>query len=622
MLASSAAGCGGGVVLGWILRSVGARREARLGNHVAVEEPAENEVSQNGRDEGEPLVCATASNAPTSPGLPPCTSNADLDEDVSMPLRRGLNLQRLEAAVSEEPSLNHLRQVTGGSPISPLMPSLPKGLPSGGPSSMSLPSPASATNGGKALGLQPRSRRRNVKRVYGLGGYSQSSRVMLCMVGLPARGKSYITKMLQRYLQWSGFPVRIFNAGNLRRKEGLAGAGAEFFSSENQEASANRERVASACMEEAIAWLSAQANVCVAIFDATNTTKKRREIIIARCRQSRGITPVFVESICDNPSVLEENYRLKMGNEDYQSMDPVKARADFLERVKAYDKRYETIEDEEQGGDLTYIKLFNVGEKAIMHRCSGYLVSQIGFYLSNVHIHPRYIWLTRHAEFEDETRASEITAQGREYCAELVNFLGERRRSIQQAGNGEGAEMLVLMGTCPVHSATFELMCAKPHLGSDTSEGLEPPPQLVRSISNSSHDSGSQEFPAMSTSLLNELDRGDYSGVSYDTIQRQYPEIWAERQQDPLHFRYPGVGGESYADVIGRLRPIIIELERQRRSVLVISHLAVQRCLFAYFTGCTMEEIPNLQMDMHTLVELQPTPFGCKVHKQGLLEGR
>ena len=30
--------------------------------------------------------------------------------------------------------------------------------------------------------------------------YSQSNRVLLCMVGLPARGKSYITKMLMRYL--------------------------------------------------------------------------------------------------------------------------------------------------------------------------------------------------------------------------------------------------------------------------------------------------------------------------------------------------------------------------------------------------------------------------------------
>jgi 6-phosphofructo-2-kinase len=29
--------------------------------------------------------------------------------------------------------------------------------------------------------------------------------------------------------------------------------------------------------------------------------------------------------------------------------------------------------------------------------------------------------------------------------------------------------------------------------------------------------------------------------------------------------RYPGAGGESYVDVIQRVRPIIVELERQRR---------------------------------------------------------
>merc|ERR1739848_300392 len=109
------------------------------------------------------------------------------------------------------------------------------------------------------------------------------------------------------------------------------------------------------------------------------------------------------------------------------------------------------------------------------------------------------------------------------------------------------------------------------------------------------------------------MDRGDYAAISYDRIKPDHPQVWEKRQQDPLHFRYPGVGGESYSDVIGRLRPIIIELERQRRSVLVISHLAVQRCLYGYFTGCPMEDIPNLEMDMHSVVELRPGPFGCLV---------
>ena len=36
-----------------------------------------------------------------------------------------------------------------------------------------------------------------------------------------------------------------------------------------------------------------------------------------------------------------------------------------------------------------------------------------------------------------------------------------------------------------------------------------------------------------------------------------------KRQKDKLNYRYPGPAGESYRDVIERLRPMIVELERQ-----------------------------------------------------------
>ena len=37
------------------------------------------------------------------------------------------------------------------------------------------------------------------------------------MVGLPARGKSYIVKKIARYLNWLQHPTRIFNVGDRRR---------------------------------------------------------------------------------------------------------------------------------------------------------------------------------------------------------------------------------------------------------------------------------------------------------------------------------------------------------------------------------------------------------------------
>lgn len=43
------------------------------------------------------------------------------------------------------------------------------------------------------------------------------SKLVIVMVGLPARGKSYITKKITRYLNWLQHDTRIFNVGERRR---------------------------------------------------------------------------------------------------------------------------------------------------------------------------------------------------------------------------------------------------------------------------------------------------------------------------------------------------------------------------------------------------------------------
>ena len=87
----------------------------------------------------------------------------------------------------------------------------------------------------------------------------------------------------------------------------------------------------------------------------------------------------------------------------------------------------------------------------------------------------------------------------------------------------------------------------------------------------------------MSTSsLLNELCGGDFDGLSVRQIEDRYPAVWHKRMADKLRFRYPGAGGESYLDVISRLRPILIELERQRSSVLlVVGRRPASGCVFS-----------------------------------------
>lgn len=68
--------------------------------------------------------------------------------------------------------------------------------------------------------------------------------------------------------------------------------------------------------------------------------------------------------------------------------------------------------------------------------------------------------------------------------------------------------------------------------------------------------------------------------MTYEEINSKYPEDFAARDQNKFAYRYPR--GESYEDLVARLEPVIMELERQG-NVLVVSHQAVMRCLLAYF---------------------------------------
>ena len=43
------------------------------------------------------------------------------------------------------------------------------------------------------------------------------TKLVIILVGLPARGKSYISKKISRYFNWVGYTSKIFNVGNYRR---------------------------------------------------------------------------------------------------------------------------------------------------------------------------------------------------------------------------------------------------------------------------------------------------------------------------------------------------------------------------------------------------------------------
>jgi 6-phosphofructo-2-kinase/fructose-2,6-biphosphatase 2 len=117
------------------------------------------------------------------------------------------------------------------------------------------------------------------------------------------------------------------------------------------------------------------------------------------------------------------------------------------------------------------------------------------------------------------------------------------------------------------------------------------------------------DYPKLQWKALDELDAGVCDGMTYEEIEEIYPEDFANRDADKFNYRYRG--GESYGDVVLRLEPVIMELERHE-NILIIGHQAILRCIYAYFMNYSHEDLPYIKIPLHTVIELTPKAYGCE----------
>eukprot|EP00882_Tetradesmus_deserticola_P010245 GHRQ01010823.1.p1 GENE.GHRQ01010823.1~~GHRQ01010823.1.p1 ORF type:complete len:342 (+),score=123.45 GHRQ01010823.1:652-1677(+) len=211
----------------------------------------------------------------------------------------------------------------------------------------------------------------------------EQKKLAIILVGLPGRGKTFLCNKLKCYLNWLGHPTAHFNVGQYRRKnkEGDDLQDAAFFDHNNPAGRAARERAFHLALQDLMGYLHTEAGQ-VAILDATNSTQERRNKV---CEALRGrVRYIFIENICNDPDVLQQNYLNKMlYSPDYQGVDTEQAVVDFMLRIRKYEDIYEPIEDR----NMHYIKLTDMvtGRGHIdINRISGYLPGKIVFFLMQV----------------------------------------------------------------------------------------------------------------------------------------------------------------------------------------------------------------------------------------------
>lgn len=400
---------------------------------------------------------------------------------------------------------------------------------------------------------------------YGMSNLDDAQ-ICVVMVGLPARGKSLIAQKIVRYLKWLSINAKSFNVGSYRRAD-TPQPTAEFFSTGNTQGERLRRAAAEAAVSDMLKWFG-EGGGHVGVLDATNSTKERRAWIKQEC-DAKGYECLFVESRCDDGDLVLSNVlSVKTSSPDYVGQDPEDAVRDFMERIRNYEKVYQSIDGDE---NLTYVKLINVGSQVTINAVANYLQTRIIYFTMNLHITPRSIWLSRHGE-------SEFNVQGK------------------------------LGGDANLSERGFAYARALPELVAKSVGDTKVTcwtSTMKRTIQTAAH----LQFDKLQWKALDELDAGVCDGLTYEEIEQRHPEDFRARDDDKYNYRYHG--GESYRDVVIRLEPIIMEMERGE-NIMVVTHQAVLRCIYAYFMNIPQDQSPWMEIPLHTMIKLTPRAYGTQ----------
>lgn len=475
--------------------------------------------------------------------------------------------------------------------------------------------------------------------------------------------------------------------GKYRRQAADGACGADFFDSKNVAAAEMRQLAASLALQDMLRWLDNEdegnstaagaggrtsgmfttTTNCnnstrmmmtimnnerkdrVGIFDATNSTRERREWVLRECtcRKKRAGKPtgvVFVESICDDIDLLKENFLTKVNTSpDYLGMDPKLAMEDLLIRVKKYEEAYETIEDDTQ----SYIKIFNLSSKMLVNHIYGRMAKSIVPALMAWNIGTRPVFICRAGQTMNESdraslrcsmsRSESLGMQGRAFRdglfgymrEECLDFINRRQITAFSPDLNTGTSISGMMNRS-VSKMSFrksldgDLGCLSTiqseeeeneedtiYVGTDGITPLPFPCYIMTSTMPRARQTVEWEgmpYSVQMLSNLNPLDKGDLTGQELEDIAVKHPEWFEQLVEDPFYTRFPG--GECYGDLTSRLESVVVDIEQQVGPVLVVSHVSVLQVLVAYFRNTAVENCTSIALPLNTVLKFTPAKGG------------
>lgn len=392
--------------------------------------------------------------------------------------------------------------------------------------------------------------------------------LIVIMVGLPGRGKTYVAEQIRRYFQWNGLTCGIFSHQACRRR--VERAMAERADGEvDPDASsptglAELEfRVSRELAHDLTKYIWKTSGV--AILDGTQTTHARRQSLLRAIRDTRRINMtrvVFVEVVSNNKDAIHAN--ILRAKEMFPN-----APGDFVERyyevMAQHEAVYKTL-NPITDCDMSYIRIEDA-QTYSLNMITGWMPSRLAFMLHNLSHTPMNLYLTRAGEYVDMLSGriggnSRLTARGRAYSQALFEFF---QREIPATTS------LTVMTSCAKRCTQTM------HHFAEESIKLQATPTTAAAEGHVSLRCRVSYFPT-----LDDINHGDCEGQLLSDVLRTMPNTLQSMKADPYYTAWPN--GECIHQVFNsRLEPHIHDIQASTTPVLVASHLNLLQGLYSYF---------------------------------------
>ncbi|MCD6570795.1 MAG: histidine phosphatase family protein [Deltaproteobacteria bacterium] len=392
----------------------------------------------------------------------------------------------------------------------------------------------------------------------------KDNKLYIVMVGLPARGKSTISIKIQETFRKNHIPTMIFNNGNLRRKHRPTKETyhAGFYDPENKPAVELRKKFALININRAKKYLRSKGQI--AILDATNVSRKRRELI----EEHLNDHPVlFIECINNDKEILDLSITQKTKMPEFNHLDQDSAIKNFLERIRYYEMIYTPLWDEKN-----FIKIDSLNNKLLKERVSDHIsyYSRIRDFLVTDIV--KNLFLIRHTEtyFNLEDRIGgdpELTQMGKMQAIALARFFKNKKLSF-----------------------IFTSQTKR------TVQTAEPIKKLQ------------QDCTIVPLKEFNEIDGGICDSMTYQEIRERMPEIYLARKADKYNYIYPQ--GEGYVTMKGRVEKGIkkaLYLNRNSDNIMIVGHRGLNRMILAHFLYRRNEDVPYIYIPQDKFYHITAT---------------